>query len=192
MLFPSPCSREGLVYAPLGLPAHLLVGKGRVCPDCGHVASPSRSEFIVEFQTVDPFEGVDKLEYGHWFSGTDVENLAVCFHFTFEHPSDSENMSFCKVYDVDIVPEAGPVRGGVVVPENRKTFPLSDCGLGDERNQIVGHSAGKLADKGGWMGADRVEIAEEDSFDLAVCALCRLYSILKYVFSVTGTLSGSP
>ena len=57
-------------------------------------------------------------------------------------------MGLGQVDDVDVVAKAGAVRGRVVVSEDGEALTLADGSLGDERDEVVGHSAGQLADKG--------------------------------------------
>ena len=57
-------------------------------------------------------------------------------------------MCLGKVNHIDIVPQAGSVLGRIVVTEYAQALSFSDCGLGDERHEVVWHSARKLTYKG--------------------------------------------
>ena len=82
-------------------------------------------------------------------------------------------MSLCKVHYIDVIPEACSVLGRIIIAEDAQTLTLADCGLRDERNQIVRNSARKLTDEGRRMRTDRVEVTEGYSLDLAltVCSV---------------------
>ena len=89
-------------------------------------------------------------------------------------------MCLGKINNVDIVAETCSVRCRIVISENAEALTLSDCGLGDERNQVVRNASRKFSDKGRRMCSDRVEIAERYSLDwtvpcLAGLNLCAVY-----------------
>ena len=69
-------------------------------------------------------------------------------------------MGLGEVNDVDIVAQTCSVGGIVVIAENRQTFAQTCSCLGDEREQVVGYTAGKLADESRRMCADGVEVAQ--------------------------------
>ena len=69
-------------------------------------------------------------------------------------------MGLGKVHDVYVVAQARPVGSGVVIAEYAQAGPLAYGCLGDEGNQVVGHSARQLAYQGRRMGPDGVEIAQ--------------------------------
>ena len=113
-------------------------------------------------------KGIDKLKHAHRASCAHIEHLAVLLHLSFHHAGDGIDVCAGKVHNVNVVPLAGAVRGGVVVAEDVKALALPDCGLGDERNKVVGHSAGKFADEGRRMCADRVEVAQKNALQGAL------------------------
>ena len=106
------------------------------------------SELPVELEAVDLFEGIYELQHGDGTSGADVEYLIVLLHPAVQHPGNRVNMSLRQIDDVDIVAQAGSVGRVVVVAEHGKALLLPYGRLGDERHEVVGHSAGKLADQG--------------------------------------------
>ena len=57
-------------------------------------------------------------------------------------------MCLGKINNVDIVAETCSVRCRIVISENAEALTLSDCGLGDERNEVVRHTAREFADEG--------------------------------------------
>ena len=57
-------------------------------------------------------------------------------------------MSLGQIDNVDVVPQAGAVRGRVVIAKDAQALSLAYGGLGDERYEIVRNSPRKLSDKG--------------------------------------------
>ena len=57
-------------------------------------------------------------------------------------------MRLGKIHNVDIVAETCSVRCRIVIPENAEALTFSDCGLGDERNEVVRNASRKLSDEG--------------------------------------------
>ena len=78
------------------------------------------------------------------------------------------DMGLGEIYYIYIVPQAGAVRSRIVVAEDRQALSLADGRLRDERHEVVRHSARQLADKGGRVGSDRVEIAESYALDARI------------------------
>ena len=71
-------------------------------------------------------------------------------------------MALRQVHHMDVIPHAGAVRGGIVVAEDGELLPDPRRHLGDIGHQIVGHAAGPFADQSAGMGADGIEITQQD------------------------------
>ena len=93
-------------------------------------------------------------------------------------------MRLRQVHDVDIVPQAGPVRGRVVIAEHREAFAFADGGLGDEGHQVVGHAARQLADQRGGVRPDGVEIAQRDAAHARIGLHAVAQDILAHLLGV--------
>ena len=78
-------------------------------------------------------------------------------------------MSLCEIHDINIVPQACAILGRIVISEYAQAFALSDCSLGDERDQIVRDTAWQFPDQCGRMSSYRVEIAQGYSLDTIIC-----------------------
>ena len=165
MLLPGPCGGESVLDRAFRLPAELFVGEGGVCPDRNDVARAARRELIVQLQAVDLLEGCHQLLYRNRTSRTDIEDLITLLHLSVDHPRHCCHMGLGEVHDVDVVAEACAVFGRVVVAEDAQALALADRGLGDERNEVVRHTARKFADECRRMGSDRIEVAEGDTLD---------------------------
>ena len=71
------------------------------------------------------------------------------------------HMALGQVHHVDIVPDAGAVRGVIVISVDMDFFQLAH---GDFRNighQIVGNAVGVLSDEAGLVGPNGVEVAKQ-------------------------------
>ena len=78
-----------------------------------------------------------------------------------EAPLQRRHVGFGQIHDVQVVPDAGAVWGVVVSAKHREGLADAGHGLGEERNQIVGHTQGQLPDVGGRMCADGVEVPKQ-------------------------------
>ncbi len=56
-------------------------------------------------------------------------------------------MPLCQVYHMDIIPDAGAVRRGIIVAEYPQAGQLAYCHLGNVGYQIVGDAVGILPDE---------------------------------------------
>ena len=70
-------------------------------------------------------------------------------------------MGLGQVADVEVVPDAGAVRGGVVVSEDRQRPPQSGHGLSQEGHEVGRRAKGQLSDLSAGMGADGVEVPQQ-------------------------------
>ena len=69
------------------------------------------------------------------------------------------DVTFRKVDDVDIIPDARAVFRGVIVAENVDFFKFPDGNLRDIRHKVVGDTVGIFADKPAFVRADGVEVS---------------------------------
>ena len=66
-----------------------------------------------------------------------------------------------KVHDVNVVTYAGAVFGWVVVAKYRQRFTAPDRDLRDIRHQVVRNALRVFAHIARWMGANRIEVAQQ-------------------------------
>ncbi len=71
-------------------------------------------------------------------------------------------MPLSEVRDVNVVPDAGSVRGGIVVSENAKFLALAGNHFLDKGEQVVGVDIRLVTDKPGLVRTTRVKIAQGD------------------------------
>lgn len=74
-------------------------------------------------------------------------------------------MCLGKVYNVNEVADTRAVGSVVVVAKHGKAWANADGRLRKVRNEVGGHTVGKFADDAGGVGADRVEITQQDGGD---------------------------
>ena len=74
-------------------------------------------------------------------------------------------MSFCKIYDVDVIANARTVGSMIVVAEYAQFFADTDGGLGQVWDKVLGNAVGQFSYFGGWVCPYRVEITENDLFE---------------------------
>ena len=69
---------------------------------------------------------------------------------------------------MDVVADAGAVVGIVVIAVDAQEFPAADGNLGDVGHQVVGNSPGIFADTAGDVGADGIEVTQQNNAPLLV------------------------
>ena len=74
-------------------------------------------------------------------------------------------MGLGKVYDIDVVADAGTVGGVVVVTEYAQFLADADCGLGEVRDEVLRNTVGELADFSRRVCPDGVEVTEDDALE---------------------------
>lgn len=77
------------------------------------------------------------------------------FAFMFEHAFHSYDMRFGQIHHIDIIADAGSVRGYCSHCQNPDCLRIG-CRLGD-KGAVVGYAGGQLANLSTRMGAYRVE-----------------------------------
>ena len=67
-----------------------------------------------------------------------------------------------KIDDVDVVSDTSAVRSGIIVAKDIDEGQRANGDSGDVGHEVVGDPSGVLANEAGLVGADGVEVAEED------------------------------
>ena len=92
-----------------------------------------------------------------------------------------QDMALGQIHHMDIVPDACAVGGGIVIAKDRQLFQLAHGDLGDEGHQVVGNAGRILADEAGSMGADGVEVAQQNHTPLRIGSALALQDLLDHV-----------
>ena len=66
-----------------------------------------------------------------------------------------------QIHHVDVIAHAGAILSRVVIAEHRQLVEPTYRNLADEGQQVVGNAVGVFADKAGFMGTDRIEVAQQ-------------------------------
>ena len=135
-----------------------LTGFGGVGVAHGDVAGPPGPDAVGEPEAVDLLESLHHVEDGVALARAQVEDLRAGVP---EEIVDGGGVALGKVHDVDVVPDAGAVGGGIVVAEDDQLLPDAAGRLGDEGHQVVGDAVGRLADAARGMGPHGVEVPKE-------------------------------
>ena len=77
-------------------------------------------------------------------------------------------MTFGKVYDVDIIPDACAVFGGIVIAEHIEVVELAYGNLWDIGHEVIGNTVGVLTDESAYVCADGVKVAKEHDRPLVI------------------------
>ena len=150
----------------LCLPAQDLCALGGVCIAGCDVAGAAVGDDIGHIHVVHFHEGVHHIQHAVARAGAQVEDLASLMLGDVFHGS---HMALGQVHHMDIVSHAGAVVGIVVIAVDAELLPAADGYLGDIGHQIVGDTSGVLADQAGLMGADGIEVPQQDHAPFGVC-----------------------
>ena len=113
-------------------------------------------------------EGLDDIKDRASDAGTEVEDLNT---LATVHPCKCCNVAGSQVADVNVVAHAGAVRGVVVVAKDRNGLSLANGGLSHVRNEVIRNARGIFADKSGLVGANGVEVAEQNNVPCGICGM---------------------
>ena len=83
---------------------------------------------------------------------------------------DGGDMALGKIHDMDVVAHTRAIGRVVIVAEYVEVGQQTGGHTGDERHQVVRNPVGILADQPGFVGADRVEVAQAGNAPLRIRA----------------------
>ena len=124
----------------------------------GDIAGAARPDPMGQGEAVDFLEGLHHVEDRVALARAQVEDLGAGMGHEIV---DGGGVALGQVHDMDVVPDAGAVGGGIVVAEDHQLLADAAGGLGDEGHEVVGNAVGRLADAARGMGAHGVEVPEE-------------------------------
>lgn len=151
MFFPAPGGEQYFGDGGVGGPAKDGIGLARIGPDLLDVALATTYDGIREFTARDLLEGADDLQHAQAASGTEVEDFDLLLGLAAQHTLDSLDVSLSKINHIDIVADAGAIGGVVVVAKDAQLLTQACSGLGNKRQEVVGHAVGQFADEcRGW------------------------------------------
>ena len=93
-------------------------------------------------------------------------------------------MSLRQVYHIDVVAYAGVVGRIIVVAEYLELSAYSHGGLRHKRYEVHGHTVGQFANQCSGMGANGVEVAQDDALDGRATVDVVMYDFLVYLLRV--------
>mmetsp|Transcript_36722 Transcript_36722/g.109217 ORF Transcript_36722/g.109217 Transcript_36722/m.109217 type:complete len:379 (+) Transcript_36722:56-1192(+) len=171
---PPPRVGAHLLEAELRLPPQFARREGRVRVHDRDVARPARRNLVREVVPAGGGEGPHHVEHRVSDARAEVVRDAAA---ALLQPEQGGGVPLGQVDHVDVVPHAGAVLGRVVRAVDGEVRPLPDRDLLDVGHQVVWDPLRRLADLARAVGADRVEVAEQDH----VPALVRLVEVLQDV-----------
>jgi len=148
--------RDHVFEAVLGFPAEHAAGEVVGCDEARGVAGPARADGVWDGAD-DLFDGRDDLADAMAFAGPEIDDgRAIAF--------EGGEVGFGEVGDVDVVANAGSVRGRVVVSEDGEGRPESHGGEDGEGDEVL-FGFVVFAEVAVGVGPGCVEVPEGDGFD---------------------------
>ncbi len=159
MRLPAPGVCAHRFKAKLRLPRQFTVGFGWIGVRHGQITRALETNLIGHSLPGDPLESLDHLEHRIRLPGPQVvgNNPWVISKFI-----QRFDVSQGQIDNMDVIPQAGAIRGVVVIAVNSQLRTHPDRHLGDIRQQVEGHTPGVFADTSAGMGTHRVEVAQQD------------------------------
>src|ERR1017187_8964467 len=150
-------AQVGILRGPTQAVAELLTAGHQT----GGIAFAARTHDVGYFPAGDFLHRADHLHDAAAGAGADVELVARA---AVQQVLDGQDVRLREIADVDVIADAGAVRGGVVVAENGDGLAGFD-GTEDERDQV---RLGRVlfAERGFGIGAGGVEVAQADAGEL--------------------------
>lgn len=162
---PTPGAAAHVVDGFFGGPAQYfcsLVGLGVAT---GNVSTATGHDLVRNILAAGLGEGLDHFKDAAALAGTQVNGMPT-------------RMVLCKlqgcqvaihqVHDVDIVTDAGAIRGVVVIAKYAEEGALTMGDLGDIGHEVVGDAVGALTNEAAGVGPYRVEVAQADEIPLVI------------------------
>ena len=150
--------RSHVVDAELGLPAEFTLGLGGVGVAGGDVAGATRLDRERNRVAGSLLVRLDDLKYRVSVTGAQV----VGEHAGALDLVDDGDVALGQIDNVDVVAHTGSVGRVIVVTEHLNLLELAECNLGDVGGQVCRDALRILADQAGLVGADRVEVVQDD------------------------------
>ena len=147
---------DGAQVIVLGLPAQHLHRLLRGGDELGGIAGPAGRDLRGDGVAGDAPGHVDDLLHREAHAVAQVEDIVLA---TLEQIVQGQDVGLGQVGNMDVVPDAGAVGGGVVVPEDAHVVPLAVGYLEDNGDQM-GLGVVGLADGAGDVGAGGVEVPQ--------------------------------
>ena len=77
-----------------------------------------------------------RIDYLFYWIAVPVSQVVLSLTRAIQQSLQGKEMCLCKVIDMDVIPDAGPVFRGVIISININFTPLSQGRLKDQRNQV--------------------------------------------------------
>ena len=127
-----------------GFPAKKSFGFGRISIVFRDVAGTAGSNDIRNSDVIDTGIGIDQIQDGITVAGTKIDDLRTGMGSGI---ITGLYMALGQVNHMDIIPDAGAIRSGIIITENGELFQLTNGYLGDIGNKVVGDAGGILANE---------------------------------------------
>ena len=118
-----------------GFPAEKLPGFGRISIVFGDVAGTARSNDIGNGDIIHAGIGIDQFQDRITMAGTKIDDLRAGMGSGI---ITGLHVALGQVDNMDIIPDAGTIRRGIIIAENGELFQLADSNFGDEGNKVIG------------------------------------------------------
>ena len=162
-----------------GFPAEESLGFGRIGIVFRDVAGTAGSNDIRNSDVIDAGIGINQIQDGIAVAGTKIDDFRAGMGSGI---IAGLHMAIGQVNHMDIIPDAGAIRSGIIIAENGELFQLAYGHLGDIGNKVVGNAGGILANEAGLMSADGVEITKKDNAPLRISRNLALQDFFNHVF----------
>ena len=162
-LLPTPSAAAHVVDGFFGCPAQdlcCLVGLGVTA---GDVTTAARHDLVGDVLATGLGKGLDHFQDTAAFASAQVDSVPTRMVL---RKFQGREMAIYQVHDMDVVADAGAIRGIVVITKYAKEGALTVGDLGDVRHEVVGDAVGALTNKSAGVGTYRVEVAQADELPL--------------------------
>lgn len=175
---PSPEVLSHVVQVFGCLESEFLLGQSRVSGQVRNVTGPPADDRVGELVSGNLFHSIDHVEYGHTDTLSEVVGAVLALGLCLALGKDvvpveglnSVEVASGEVLNVDVVANAGSVRGGVVVTEDLEATlaVLADGHLSEEGEKVSGLATRVLTDLSRFVGTGGVEVSQTDGAELGV------------------------
>ena len=147
------------------LPAKHLVGLVDITPDLFDITLTTGSIGPVHLHAGSLLEAFDHFQRREALARTDIKHFYGIGLRLVEHALHRLHVGLGQIHHIDIVADTGLVWRVVVVTEYLQLLTDTHSGLCHEGDEVHGHAIGQFANECRGMGADGVEVSQDDALD---------------------------
>mmetsp|Transcript_19311 Transcript_19311/g.53709 ORF Transcript_19311/g.53709 Transcript_19311/m.53709 type:complete len:373 (+) Transcript_19311:111-1229(+) len=185
---PTPDIFAHLIKGPLGLPPHFVRGQTGIRIADGNIPRTALAQLVLELMPAGLLHGLEQSKDADAVPRAEVVGVESAGLFL--GMLDGLDVTFDEIHDVKVISDARAVGSGVIVAEDGEEFAPAAGDLREVGHEVVRDAVGVLPDEAGFVGADGVEVPQEDDGPVGGLALER-FRVVKVLEDLLDEVLGA-